>query len=126
VTDDCLENRSDSFGRFRVELSTEGGIAWKHRNMTPFEVREVAQRIANDLRNPCGAATYERWPGGQSVCIAVLPNAADVQVSISGLTDFQACIALENVIAYINSMVFHPKTIGEIAALYSRDHGVLQ
>jgi len=97
--------------RFCVTMSiTESGnvnLDWKYQDMSYQQIREVCKRITTSLRvSDTGKLVaiervhLESEPS--KICVAFLAPFGAIQAALTNISDFDACIMLDEVIWQIN------------------------
>jgi hypothetical protein len=111
----CIHQSREELPSFRVE----------RQEITTYDAIEVCLRIAHFLRNRDNGINqvdriidsfeiHEKEPTDDPrVCVAWNPNSKQIQVSILGMDVWEACLACNNAVALLQSLVFDPTGITE-------------
>ena len=109
----CIHHSREELPNFRVD----------RQEITVYDAREVCMRIAHFIRNRYNGLNqhnriidtfevYEKEPTDDPrVCVAWNPNSKQVQVSILGMDEWDACIACENAATLLQSLVFSAEDV---------------
>ena len=113
-------------GRIKIVLNKQKGeFRFSHENMDLMDMREVCKRIALYLRKTHIEGVWlqsEPLVEGETdpnrVCVAFNHNTKSIQVAVTGLDYFTACQACDNVVSYLNALLFPPHSINELSHIY--------
>lgn len=109
----CIHHSREELPNFRVE----------RQEITVYDAREVCMRIVHFIRNRDNGIrqhngiidsfeVFEDEPTDDPrVCVVWNPNSKQIQVSIIGMSQWDACLACENAAVLLQNLAFDPEGV---------------